>query len=134
MPSSNVVTLAWPCSVSAWSWHGSSCSREACDVSAIRDRDLDHVAVRAELLQATWNYERQQGVGWAWALEPVLRRLYPSAPERARRLAEHTAYFNTQPTLASLALGAVAKLEEQRALGGGPDASSLARIKAVLGS
>jgi PTS system mannose-specific IID component len=104
-------------------------------VSAIRDRDLDHVAVRAELLQATWNYERQQGVGWAWALEPVLRRLYPSAPERARRLAEHTAYFNTQPTLASLALGAVAKLEEARARGeDGVDAGTIARIKSVLGS
>jgi mannose PTS system EIID component len=104
-------------------------------VSAIRDKDLDQVAVRTELLQATWNYERQQGVGWAWALEPVLRRLYPSAAERAQRLAEHTAYFNTQPTLASLALGAVAKLEEARAQGvDGVDGGAIARIKSVLGS
>ena len=92
------------------------------------------MALRASLLQATWNYERQQGIGWAWALEPALRRLVPDPAERRARLAEHTAYFNTQPTLASLALGAVAALEERRAAGEGPDAESFARVKSVLGS
>jgi PTS system mannose-specific IID component len=96
--------------------------------------DLWRMAVRALLLQATFNYERQQGLGWAWALKPALDRLYPDPAERRERLAEHTAYFNTQPTLASLALGAVAGLEERRAAGEGPDAAALARIKGVLGS
>jgi len=92
------------------------------------------MAMRANLLQATWNFERQQGVGWAYALQPALRALYADADERRERLAEHTAYFNTQPTLASLALGAVAQLEEQRAAGTGPDAAAMVRIKAALGS
>jgi PTS system mannose-specific IID component len=92
------------------------------------------MALRSSLLQATWNYERQQGIGWAWALQPALDRLFPDAATRHKHLAEHTAYFNTQPTLASLALGAVAGLEEQRAEGAGPDADSMARVKSVLGS
>ena len=92
------------------------------------------MALRANLLQATWNFERQQGLGWAWALAPALRRLYPDRATRLARLAEHTAYFNTQPTLASLALGAVARLEAQRAESGTPDMEGLARIKNVLGS
>ncbi len=92
------------------------------------------VALRANLLQATWNFERQQGLGWAFALQPVLKALYPDAATRRERLAEHTAYFNTQPTLASLALGAVAKLEELRSRGEGPDAASMGRMKGVLGS
>lgn len=100
----------------------------------LRDRDLWTMAARASLLQATWNYERQQGLGWAWALEPALRRIYPDPALRAERLAEHTAYFNTQPTMASLALGAVAALEERRAGGEGLDAEAIARIKGVLGS
>src|SRR5262249_24018216 len=54
------------------------------------------MALRTMCLQATWNYERQQGVGWAWALAPALERLYPDAATRSERLAEHTAYFNTQ--------------------------------------
>jgi PTS system mannose-specific IID component len=95
---------------------------------------LWRVALRANLLQAAWNYERQQGVGWAYALQPVLEALYPDAAERRERLAEHTAYFNTQPTLASLALGAVARLEEERAAGTGPDVAGMARVKAALGA
>src|SRR4029077_7099953 len=39
-----------------------------------------------------------------------------------------------QPTLASLALGAVARLEEQRAAGEPVDAVAIARVKSVLGS
>jgi len=92
------------------------------------------MAVRASLLQATWNYERQQGLGWAFALAPALRRLYPDRERRLERLAEHTAYFNTQPTLASFALGVAAGLEEQRSDGAGPDADGMTRVKNVLGS
>lgn len=95
---------------------------------------LARMALRANLLQATWNFERQQGVGWVYALQPALEALYRDPDERRARLVEHTAYFNTQPTLASLALGAVANLEEQRAAGAGPDAAAMARVKAALGS
>lgn len=103
-------------------------------MARVTGSDLARVAVRANLLQAAWNYERQQGLGWALSLEPVLRRLYPDPAERCERMAEHTAYFNTQPTLASLALGAVAGLEERRAAGEPLTAESIARVKAVMGS
>jgi PTS system mannose-specific IID component len=91
------------------------------------------MALRASLLQATWNYERQQGLGWAFALKPALDRIYPDAATRCARLAEHTAYFNTQPSMASIALGAVAALEEQRAVGA-DDPAAVARVKAALGA
>jgi mannose/fructose/N-acetylgalactosamine-specific phosphotransferase system component IID len=103
-------------------------------MARLRSSDLWRMALRASLLQATWNYERQQGLGWAFSLHPALRRLYPDATMRCDRLAEHTGYFNTQPTLASLALGAVAGLEEQRAAGGPPDAAGMLRVKSALGS
>lgn len=96
--------------------------------------DRLRMALRAQLLQATWNYERQQGIGWAFALEPALRRLLPDPATRRERLAEHTAYFNTQPTLASLALGAVAALEQRRAAGEPVDAATVSRVKTALGS
>ena len=91
------------------------------------------VGLRANLLQAAWNFERQQGLGWAYALVPALKQLYPEHATRLERLAEHTAYFNTQPTLASLALGAAIRAEEGRAAGVG-DAASMARLKSALGS
>ncbi|HEY3215405.1 MAG TPA: PTS system mannose/fructose/sorbose family transporter subunit IID [Candidatus Eisenbacteria bacterium] len=103
-------------------------------MSRLTGADLRRVALRTPLLQATWNYERQQGLGWAWCLKPALDRLYADPELRRARLAEHTAYFNTQPTLASLVLGAVVGLEEQRADGAGPDAGGVSRVKGVLGS
>ena len=101
---------------------------------ALANRTLTSMGLRASLLQATWNYERQQGIGWAYAIAPALERLYPDRAERAARLAEHTAYFNTQPTLASVALGAVTRLEEERSLGRETDPGAIARMKSVLGS
>src|SRR5687767_10846328 len=105
-------------------------------MSRLRTGDLLRIALRANLLQATWNYERQQGLGWAWSIAPALERIHADPEARHARLAEHTAYFNTEPTLASLALGVVSSLEERRAEGGegAPDAASIARVKAVLGS
>ncbi len=100
----------------------------------LTNQDLARMALRASLLQATWNYERQQGLGWAWSLKPALERLYPDPALRTERLAEHTAYFNTQPTLASVALGAVAGLEEQRSSGAPADADTVGRVKGVLAS
>lgn len=100
----------------------------------LRGLDLWRIGARASLLQATWNYERQQGIGWAWSLQPALDRLVEDPRVRGARLVEHTSYFNTQPTLASLALGVAARIEEEGAATGGPDDDGLRRIKAVLGS
>src|SRR5262249_61523597 len=68
------------------------------------------------------------------ALAPALRVLYPESGERLERLAEHTAYFNTRPTLAAIALGAAVRVEEDPSAGGGGDAASMARLKSALGS
>src|SRR6185295_4105444 len=58
----------------------------------------------------------------------------PDPAERGQRLAEHTAYFNTQPTLASLALGAVANLEEQRVQNGAGQTDAVMHVRMVLAS
>lgn len=95
--------------------------------------DLARMGLRASMLQATWNYERQQGLGWAFSLKPALERLLPDRAERSARLAEHTAFFNTQPTLASIALGVVARVEEDGAAA--PDNGEMVtRVKGVFGS
>ncbi len=103
-------------------------------MSALTGRDRLAIALRALWLQSTWNYERQQGVGFAWALKPALDRLVADPRERARRLADHTAYFNTQPTLASIAIGAVAAAEEESARSGGAGDAAIPRLKQLLGA
>jgi PTS system mannose-specific IID component len=83
----------------------------------IDTHDLFGVFRRALLIQASWSYERMQSLGFAYALEPVLRKLYPDQVDYENRLRIHLEYFNTQPYLASFILGAVVKIEEDRATG-----------------
>jgi len=79
--------------------------------------DLLRVFARGLLIQASWSFERMQSLGFAYAIEPVLRKLYPVQSEYESRLKLHMGYFNTQPYLASFILGAVVRLEQDRALG-----------------
>jgi PTS system mannose-specific IID component len=58
-----------------------------------------------------------QSIGFAYAIEPVLRKLYPDPAEYESRIRLHLEYFNTQPFLASYILGAVIRMEEDRAMG-----------------
>lgn len=72
-----------------------------------------------------------QSLGFAFAMQPALKRLYPDRDECASRLALHEEYFNTQPYLASFILGAAVKLEQDRALGRG-SRTDVSGLKATL--
>lgn len=79
--------------------------------------DLFGVFARSFLIQASWSFERMQSLGFAYAIEPVLKKLYPERAEYESRLKLHLDYFNTQPYLASFILGAVVRMEQDRAAG-----------------
>ncbi len=79
--------------------------------------DLLAVFGRALLIQASWSFERMQSVGFAFAIEPVLKKLYPDPVDYQNRLKLHLEYFNTQPYFASFILGAAVRLEQERAAG-----------------
>jgi PTS system mannose-specific IID component len=85
----------------------------------IRRGDLIRVLLRSFLIQASWSFDRMQSLGFAFAIRPALRRLYPKADEYNSRLRLHMEYFNTQPYLASFILGAAVRMEEDRAAGSG---------------
>jgi mannose PTS system EIID component len=78
---------------------------------------LGEILVRSFFLQAQWNFQRMQNLGWLFSLWPALRRLYPSSDARARVASEHMEYFNSHPYLTNIILGTVAGLEEDHALG-----------------
>jgi mannose/fructose/N-acetylgalactosamine-specific phosphotransferase system component IID len=58
-----------------------------------------------------------QSLGFAYALSPVLKKLYPDREEYESRVGLHATYFNTQPYLASFILGATVRMEQDRASG-----------------
>ncbi len=93
---------------------------------------------RLLLLQSTLSFERMQGLGLAWALEPWLERLYPSAADRRAALKRHSEYFNTQPYVASLIVGFLCALEEKASAlpadKRGPAYERLGAVKKTLGA
>jgi hypothetical protein len=82
-----------------------------------RPADLARAAARALHVQALLNPERMQGLGFGFAILPLLRRLYPDAAARGAALKRHLSYFATHPVLVGYVVGAVARLEERRAAG-----------------
>jgi mannose/fructose/N-acetylgalactosamine-specific phosphotransferase system component IID len=63
--------------------------------------------------QISWNYERMQALGFAYAMEPVLRKLFPDNADYAAALQRHLVFFNTNPVVgAPLILGSAIAMEE----------------------
>jgi mannose/fructose/N-acetylgalactosamine-specific phosphotransferase system component IID len=81
---------------------------------ALTKRDLERSFWRMFFgLQISWNYERMQALGFCWAMEPILRRVYPQKDEYVEGLQRHLTFFNTSPIIgAPLILGSAVAMEE----------------------
>jgi len=87
---------------------------------------------RQFLLQACWNYEGMQNVGFAYSILPALRDRYEGRPEEfSRALKRHLEFFNTHPSMATVILGAAVRLEE-RVAEGKVDARAVGTFKVGL--
>ena len=63
--------------------------------------------------QISWNYERMQALGFAYAMEPVLRKLFPNDADYEAALERHLVFFNTNPVVgAPLIIGSAIAMEE----------------------
>ncbi len=88
--------------------------------SVLPDKVRRSVWLRQFAVQACWNYEGMQNVGFAYSILPALRHIYAGRPdEMIRALKRHLEFFNTNPVLAGVILGAAIRLEERAAAGEG---------------
>ncbi|HET8623774.1 MAG TPA: PTS system mannose/fructose/sorbose family transporter subunit IID [Gemmatimonadales bacterium] len=84
--------------------------------------------LRLFAVQGTWNYERMLGVGMGYAAEPLLDDLKRADPQRHTDAVVRSAeFFNCNPNLAGLALGA-----EVRAEYDGAPSAQIARLRTAL--
>jgi PTS system mannose-specific IID component len=68
--------------------------------------------LRLFAIQGTWNYERMLGVGMGYAAEPLLEDLKSVDPVRhGEAVVRSSEFFNCNPNLAGLALGATTRAE-----------------------
>ncbi|BCJ30861.1 PTS system mannose/fructose/sorbose family transporter subunit IID [Actinocatenispora sera] len=78
-------------------------------------REIRRLTFRGLLVQAGFNYERYQNLGFWWMMRPLLDKLYPGKAERAAAYQRHLVYFNTHPWLIGPIAGVTAVMERQRA-------------------
>lgn len=102
----------------------------------IGERTIFSMFLRSLLIQAGWNYQRSQNLGFAFSLLPALRKIY-AAPEALKAaVLRHLEMFNTQPYLAGFVLGNIAGMEEALPGRGGGEApeKNVRDIKQALAS
>ncbi|MGE5230334.1 MAG: PTS system mannose/fructose/sorbose family transporter subunit IID [Deltaproteobacteria bacterium] len=87
-----------------------------------------HALLRLFVVQGAWNYERMLGVGIGYAAEPLLEDLKVADPVRHSEAVVRSAeFFNCNPNLAGLALGATVRAEYDATPG-----PQVARLRAAL--
>lgn len=71
--------------------------------------------LRSFAIQGSWNYQTLIGTGFAFMMLPALRHQFGNdATELRAVLARHVGLFNSHPYMATVAVGAVARLEADR--------------------
>ncbi|MDX1392980.1 MAG: PTS system mannose/fructose/sorbose family transporter subunit IID [Gemmatimonadota bacterium] len=90
--------------------------------------DFTAAFMRSFVIQGSWNYRTMIGAGLGFALSPLLQRIHAGDPVTLRRAIErHTNSFNAHPYLATVAIGALARLERD-----GEDAETIERFRTAL--
>ncbi|MDP4110150.1 MAG: PTS system mannose/fructose/sorbose family transporter subunit IID [Bacillota bacterium] len=79
-------------------------------------QDINKMATRAIMLQSNYNYERQQGTGFAASIAPTLKKIYgDDVKGLGQSLKWHTKFLNTTPVVSTFIMGVVASMEEANA-------------------
>lgn len=80
----------------------------------VTKRDLKRTAARYNFMACNiFNYESQMGPAIAWAMAPVLRKIYKNDEEYKEALNNHFNYFNSTTVMSSVILGATLAIEEK---------------------
>ncbi|HSB19103.1 MAG TPA: PTS system mannose/fructose/sorbose family transporter subunit IID [Anaeromyxobacteraceae bacterium] len=98
---------------------------------SLRPATLRRVFWRCLFLQAAWNRRGMQNLGFAFAIDPALRELYPDPAARLRALERHLGFFNCHPYMAAAIVGGAIQHEERVARGEEPPGAPAA-YKATL--
>lgn len=94
--------------------------------------DRVNMFLRTNLQQASFNFERMHGLGFAFDMVPAIKRLYDKKEDQVAALKRHLTFFNVTPGAVGPVLGVTAALEEAKANGAEIDESTIGSIKIGL--
>ena len=98
----------------------------------LASRDIRNLFFRSLALEANFNFETWQNTGFAFAIIPVLKRLYTTKQSMAAALKRHLQFFNTSPYGSTLIFGITAAMEEQNSQNADFDEESISSVKLGL--
>lgn len=95
---------------------------------SLRRTDFTAAFLRSFAVQGSWNYRTMIGGGLCFALSPLLQRIHAGDPVALRRAIErHAGSFNAHPYMSPVAIGALARLEQN-----GQDDETFERFRTAL--
>ncbi|SDN46117.1 PTS system IID component, Man family (TC 4.A.6) [Fictibacillus solisalsi] len=100
--------------------------------SVITRKDLMKVFWRSLRLLGSFNFERMQGLGYAFTMIPIIRKLYKTKEERSLALKRHLEFFNTAPWLSTFIFGITVAMEEENSKNKDFDVKSITAVKVGL--
>lgn len=98
----------------------------------IGKKEFWSIFLRSLTLEYSWNYERQQHMGYCFAMLPAIRKIYEKKEEQIAAAKRHMEFFNTTPYLSTAVLGISAAMEESNEKSEDFDTSSINNVKVAL--
>lgn len=81
---------------------------------ALTSYDINVMALRSLLLQASFNYERMQAGGWLYTLIPALRKIHKNPQDLANSMKMHMEFINVHPFDVTFLSGLVLAMERSK--------------------
>ena len=94
---------------------------------------LAQVYARSFFSQGSFAFGHRQNIGFAFCLEPAGKRIWKDPGDRNRFYLRHLEYYNGNPFMVTLVLGAVARMEERLRDGDGVSEEDIRRFKLAVG-
>jgi mannose/fructose/N-acetylgalactosamine-specific phosphotransferase system component IID len=98
----------------------------------IKGKLMRRIFFRSFNTMATLNYKSYMSMGFAYAVSPALRAIYPDEKEYQDAMIRHSELFNTHPYFGNLIIGVAIALEESKAHDETITDESISSIKTAL--
>ncbi|MBY7142860.1 PTS system mannose/fructose/sorbose family transporter subunit IID [Virgibacillus sp. NKC19-3] len=80
----------------------------------LTNKQLNGLAFRSMLLQASFNYERMQAGGWLYSILPGLRKAHKNKQDLSKSMKDHLEFFNTHPFDVTFIMGVILAMERTK--------------------
>lgn len=98
----------------------------------INKKDLQRLFWRSIPMEGSWNYERMDNLGFAWAIMPILKKLYPDQKDFADALTRELTLYNVTPYISTFPMAIAAAMEETNSMDSSFNTNSIQDVKTAL--